>query len=305
VKEAMAHGFQPWEWVKDTPGICLGALCGVWFGWRSGRRMELVFPLVLLGTAVAVHLVHRPFWYYYGVHFGVPLSILAAMGVTGLIGIFFGPSREDLSLKEGQPTPDPSQEGNGCGSAPHPGPLPVGRGEGEGNLPGRDARPTGKQRELALMLGVLCVAIWFGFEGQRFVSQVRGVIYAQKVKDNEMIAALREYRGKVKWAYSRSNEPIFHAGFLQPPELTILSKKRFWSGNMTEQGVLDAVKKYDCEVLLLLDGIEMKQEAWKKLTAESYVNVLSSGGATLFVAKRLDPKPKTNNTLELLKKLGL
>ena len=74
---------------------------------------------------------------------------------------------------------------------------------------------------------------------------------------------------------------------------------------MTEASVLETVRKYDCEVLVLLPEIEMKQEAWKKLVEERYVNVMSSGGATLFVAKRLDPKPKVNAVTEALKKLGL
>lgn len=266
VAQAAVHTFRPWDWIKDAPGTMLAAMAGVWFLVRSGSWRELVFPLTLLATALAIHSVHRPFWYYYGVHFAVPLAILAGKGVVGLIGVFFHKA---------------------------------------GNLQGRDARPTEKQRELAMMIGVFCVAVWFGFEGPRLVSQISGITHAEKVPDNEMIATLKEYQGRVKWAYSRSNIPVYHAGFIQPPELTILSKKRFWSGSMTEASVLETVRNYDCEVLVLLPEIEMKQEAWKKLTSENYVEVMSSGGSTLFVAKRLDPKPKVNAVTEALKKLGL
>lgn len=271
VAQAAVHTFRPWDWIKDAPGTMLAALAGVWFLVRSERWRELVFPLALLATALAIHSVHRPFWYYYGVHFAVPLAILAGKGVVGLIGVFF---------------------------------------HKEGDVPGAECchsgtRPTEKQRELAMIVGVLCVAVWFGFEGSRLVNQISGIAHAEKVQDNEMISTLKEYQGRVKWAYSRSNIPVYHAGFVQPPELTILSKKRFWSGSMTEAGVLEAVRKYDCEVLVLLPDIEMKQEAWKKLTAERYVEVMSSGGASLFVAKRLDPKPKVNAVTEALKKLGL
>lgn len=265
-EKAASYGFHPWAWIKDAPGTVLAAVAGVWLLIRTGRWRELVFPLVLLATAGLVHWFHRPFWYYYGVHFAVPLAFLAGKGVVGLIGIFMS---------------------------------------NQSHWPGRGAQPTEKRRELAMMMGVLCVAVWFGFEGPRLVSQISGIAHAEKVAENEMIATLKEYQGRVKWAYSRSNLPVYHAGFIQPPELTILSKKRFWSGSMTEASVLETVRKYDCEVLVLLPDIEMKQESWKKLTAENYVEVMSSGGSTLFVAKRLDPKPKVNAVTEALKKLGL
>lgn len=156
-----------------------------------------------------------------------------------------------------------------------------------------------------MMAGVFSVSVWFGFEGPRLIHQITGITHAEKVQENEIIATLKEYQGRVNWAYSRKNIPAFHAGFVQPPELTILSKKRFWSGSMTEAGVLETVRKYDCEVLLLLETIEMKQDAWKKLTDDRYVNVLSTGGATLFVNKRLDPKTKVSTVTEALRKLGL
>ncbi len=265
-EKAASYGFHPWEWIKGAPGTILAAGAGVWLLAWTGRWRELVFPLVLLATAGLVHWFHRPFWFYYGVHFAVPLAFLAGKGVVGLTGMFF--SREDIR-------------------------------------PGADARPTGRQGELAMMAAVFCVALWFGFEGARLIAQIRGIAQAEKVQDNEMVATLKEYQGRVKWAYSRRSFLVYHAGFVQPPELTVLSKKRFWSGSMTEASVLETVRKYDCEVLVLLPEIEMKQEAWKKLVEERYVNVMSSDGATLFVAKRLDPKPKVNAVTEALKKLGL
>ena len=45
------------------------------------RRRDLVFPVVLLLTAVAIHLWHRPFWYYYQLHFSIPLAWLGAVAV--------------------------------------------------------------------------------------------------------------------------------------------------------------------------------------------------------------------------------
>lgn len=62
--------------------------------WR--RRRDLILPVVLLGTASLVHWWHRPFWYYYSLHFAVPLAWLGAVGVVeGFVAQWdlpFGPS---------------------------------------------------------------------------------------------------------------------------------------------------------------------------------------------------------------------
>ena len=49
-------------------------------GWK--RRGDLLFPVVLLATALAIHLWHRPYWYYYGLHFAIPLAWLGAVGIV-------------------------------------------------------------------------------------------------------------------------------------------------------------------------------------------------------------------------------
>jgi hypothetical protein len=47
-----------------------------------GRRWGLIFPVALTATAFGVHLLHRPYWYYYELHFIAPLAWLAAVGVV-------------------------------------------------------------------------------------------------------------------------------------------------------------------------------------------------------------------------------
>ncbi|MBU6401604.1 MAG: glycosyltransferase family 39 protein, partial [Verrucomicrobia bacterium] len=49
-------------------------------GWQ--RRRDLLFPVVMLGTVLAVHWVERPYWPYYGLHFAVPLAWLGGVGVV-------------------------------------------------------------------------------------------------------------------------------------------------------------------------------------------------------------------------------
>jgi Dolichyl-phosphate-mannose-protein mannosyltransferase len=62
--------------------LCLAqAAAGIAFiVWK--RRWELRFPVALAVTVFGVHLMHRPYWYYYELHFVAPLAWLAAVGVS-------------------------------------------------------------------------------------------------------------------------------------------------------------------------------------------------------------------------------
>ena len=155
-----------------------------------------------------------------------------------------------------------------------------------------------------MMLGALVVSIWMAFELPRAYEEAAGLNSRETIADSEVINVLKEYRGKVKWIYTRDNFAAVHAGYVVPPELTILSKKRFWSGNATERMVIDTVNRYQCEVLLLQANLELKNEEWKKLLADGYVSIWSDGAKEMYVAKRLNPQPKPDNN-EWLKKLGL
>ena len=46
------------------------------------RRWALVLPVALLLTVFVIHAWHRPYWYYYELHFAVPLAWLAAVGIV-------------------------------------------------------------------------------------------------------------------------------------------------------------------------------------------------------------------------------
>ena len=81
-RQAAASGFEfGWESLLASPGVALSAVLGASLIGRRGRR-DVLFPTVLLGTVLDVHLVHRPYWYYYAVHFAAPLAWLAAVGLV-------------------------------------------------------------------------------------------------------------------------------------------------------------------------------------------------------------------------------
>ena len=46
------------------------------------RPQNMLCPLLLFLTALCVHLVVRPYWYYYDIHFAIPIAWLGAIGLS-------------------------------------------------------------------------------------------------------------------------------------------------------------------------------------------------------------------------------
>jgi 4-amino-4-deoxy-L-arabinose transferase-like glycosyltransferase len=62
-----------------------GAVLAIGMAISKRRLRQIAFPLVLLITALSVHLVHRPWWMYYYLHFAIPLSWLAGLAIGDVI----------------------------------------------------------------------------------------------------------------------------------------------------------------------------------------------------------------------------
>lgn len=159
-------------------------------------------------------------------------------------------------------------------------------------------------RNSSMMLGTLVIALWTGFELPRGYAQTWEVSQHQPAAENDEIRVLEKYQSRTKWAFTRHNIMAAQAGYVLPPELTVLPQKRFWTGAITEKSILGVVKKYGCEVLILNSQIELARKDWSSYVSENYVRVWSGDYESIFVARRLNPQPPPNKN-ELLKKLGI
>lgn len=50
----------------------------------SGNWRKIIFPLELLAIVLVIHIQHSPWWYYYYIHFALPLAWLTGYGVAEL-----------------------------------------------------------------------------------------------------------------------------------------------------------------------------------------------------------------------------
>ncbi|SPE59575.1 membrane hypothetical protein [Verrucomicrobia bacterium] len=69
----------------------LAALAGLlWAVRQPGRWREIRFPATMLATVSLIHVIHRPWWNYYYLHFAVPVAWLAGWATTEALGAAAG-----------------------------------------------------------------------------------------------------------------------------------------------------------------------------------------------------------------------
>lgn len=260
--EAARYPFAPAELLK-APGVLVGAFLAVYLLWRRRGLWQVCFSVSLLTTVFFIHMLNRPWWYYYTVHFAVPFSVLGGWGVGELIFLAVFTQK---------------------------------------NLRGRNEQCI--TRQTATMLAGLAMSLWIGFQFGNVVDEFQAVAHQDPVNDKEPLKIIDRYASRVNYVFTRDNILAAHAGYLLPPELTVLAKKRFWSGSIDEETVLKIVKEYNCEILILFTHIELNHSQWNDFVSNEYVNVWSNGTQVIFVSKRLDPTPVLDRRM-WLDKLGI
>ena len=172
-----------------------------------GPFRRVVFPYVLLLTVVLVHVVQRPWWPYYYLHFAIPLAWLAGYAVGELSGLLLRPGKRDWRRIVGL-----------AGTA---------------------------------MAGAIMLALIATEGGGRLVSEVERVRDLPRIEDSPLIATVRRYASRTRWVYTRSSIYAFHARLAVPPELAVLVRKRFWSGQISDAQILAIIQGYAAEQILV------------------------------------------------------
>lgn len=258
-----------WTSFLDVPAPVLAAtVAAVTPRKRNHWGVELAFPLALLATAFGIHSVHRPWWWYYDLHFAIPFSMLGSFGFSVLWESAFRRSLHDKTVLRARITPFAPAAGATIGSA--------------------------------------VVALWVSFQLPYFIQEVHRLRGGLKSEDSELINSVHGYAPNTVWAFARGPglTVAFAEGLLVPPELIILSKKRFWSQRITEAEVLQTVQQYEPELLLLPRQTERLPAEWQALLATNYTFVHDHPLLLAFVHKRLGAKGIVPPN-ELVRRFGL
>lgn len=107
---------------------------------------------------------------------------------------------------------------------------------------------------------------------------------------NPIVTKMKEYASRTKWVYSESGIYPFHARLPVPPELAIVMPKRFWSGQITTQQIIETCKRYQTEMLVL--PVNTDTSEWKSVLDTDYSLVTTDNKNLLYVAKRIADGPR-------------
>ena len=157
---------------------------------------------------------------------------------------------------------------------------------------------------MRVMVWTGVLSLWLAIDGTRAVGAFGTLLRIGRAQSDEIVYLLRSVASQVTWAYSRDNSVISQARLLMIPELTILAQKRFWAGYIREEQIIDLVKRYRPEVLVLSRSEEEKDLRWKPVLHPFYRNVLETDRNIVYFANSLQ-SPALLSSRDRLKRLGL
>ena len=124
---------------------------------------------------------------------------------------------------------------------------------------------------------------------------------AKRIESSALLREMKKYASQSRWAYCdmMSNMYAFHARISAPPEIAVITFKRFWSGQITREQIVGVCGEYQSDLLIIRAEPE---QIWEPLVSQFYSLVCLENDWSLYVAKRLlgpsDSKPETLQAIE-------
>ncbi|MCC6231483.1 MAG: glycosyltransferase family 39 protein [Verrucomicrobiales bacterium] len=147
---------------------------------------------------------------------------------------------------------------------------------------------------LTATLRMIVLALAAGAAGLGWVERIRLWNSAPRVEASPILRAIEAYQadGPAGCMYSADAMDAFWAGIPVPPELLVISEKRFLSGSLPEDGVPRVLERSGCDFIVLPEGsAPTRGETWNALLSRDYVRTTVGAGKELFVHRELDPRP--------------
>jgi len=87
----------------------------------------------------------------------------------------------------------------------------------------------------------------------RLEGGIKDLRQRERVADNPIVTQMRAHASGTHWVYVPFGNEIypFQAGLPMPPELAVVTLKRFWSGQITDAQILELCQRYHPEQILL------------------------------------------------------
>ena len=102
-------------------------------------------------------------------------------------------------------------------------------------------------------------------------------------QDSAVLKLMQNHSSATRWAFSYPAVFAFHACALMPPELAVVSLKRFWAGQITKEELVSTLKRYQPDQVLVPRGF--LNEEWRTYADTRYSIVYDDGVQVLYMLK--------------------
>jgi 4-amino-4-deoxy-L-arabinose transferase-like glycosyltransferase len=136
-----------------------------------------------------------------------------------------------------------------------------------------------------LGVATLLLALVMAYGGGRLIAEVERIWAVPRVEESTLVAKMRQYADRTRWVYTQETIYPFHAGLTVVPELAVMPRKRFWSGQISKEQILATVKQYRPEQILLDSG--PLDPGMREFVESGYRVVYQDWDHCLYVAKSL------------------
>jgi hypothetical protein len=101
-----------------------------------------------------------------------------------------------------------------------------------------------------------------------------------RIENSPILKIMKTHQPKPRWVFADPVIYAFHAHALVPPELAVLSLKRYWSGQMSEETLLERVKHYQPEQIIVRR--KSLSQAWADCLGSRYALVYQGESLALY-----------------------
>lgn len=129
--------------------------------------------------------------------------------------------------------------------------------------------------------------------GARISADLTSLARGPTLESDTFLEKVLQNRQSTRWIYSENNLYPFYAGLPTPPELAVIPLTRRWSGNITESEILNVVREYHPEQLVLTPNTCQAPE-WKSFLGRNYTLAYENQWYELFVANEIRRLPSVD-----------
>jgi hypothetical protein len=133
--------------------------------------------------------------------------------------------------------------------------------------------------------GILCllIAVVLAKSERRMEGSIKHLRGRPLVETNPIVRRMKMEATKTDWVYSESGIYAFHAGLKVIPELAVIMPKRFWSGQISNEAIINTCRRYK-PTLFVVRSSSISQDLREYLNSD-YNCAVADQSSQLYVHK--------------------